>query len=70
MFRLARHVLEDMRSQKHNHGTRFHALTFEDMPSDELMQCFDSAWFSDLERPGVIEELATQVRNIRTMHPD
>ena len=67
MFRLARHVLDDMRSQKHNHGTRFHALTFEDMPSEELMECFDSAWFSDLERPGVIEELATQVRNIRTM---
>ena len=64
MFRMARPVLEAIRSHRHNRGTRFHALTFQDLPSPELMECFDSAWFSDPEHPGD-RKIENQVSSIQ-----
>jgi len=66
MFRMAQPVLDAVRSHRHNQGTRFHVLTFQDIPSQELRDSFDSVWYADPERPGVIEEMADQVRTIRT----
>ena len=66
MFRMAQPVLDAVRSHRHNLGTRFHVLTFQDLPSKELRDSFDSVWYADPDRPGVIEELADQVSKIRT----
>ena len=70
MFRMAQPVLDAVRSHRHNHQTRFHVLTFDEIPSKELRSSFDSVWYSDPKRPGVIEEMADQLRSIRkSTHP-
>lgn len=70
MYRVPRPILEAIRSQQHNRGTRFHALTFNDIPNPEIMECFQTAWFSDPNRPGVIEEIAENIHEIRRGNRD
>ena len=65
MLRMSAGVLDDVRSHQHNHGTRFHALTFQDRPSSELRACFDSVWASNPEDPGIINQIASEIRDIR-----
>lgn len=66
MLRMSQAVLDDVRSHQHNNGTRFHALTFGTHPADSITECFDTVWASDPEQPGIIRELAHQVRDLRT----
>ncbi len=65
MLRMSRSVLDDVQSHQHNHGTRFHALTFQDHPSRTITDCFDTVWASSPDAPGVIAQLAHRTREIR-----
>ena len=65
MFRMARSIVDSIESQRHNHGTRFHALTFQDVPGKSVLDCFDTSWFSDPEKPGSIVSVADHLRTIR-----
>lgn len=65
MLKMSKRVLDGVRSHQHNHDTRFHALTFHNEPSPELLAAFDTVWASDPERPGVLMQLTDRLRQIR-----
>ena len=65
MFRMAQSIVDAVESQRHNQGTRFHALTFQDVPGKSILDCFDTSWFSNPDTPGTIVSVADHLRNIR-----
>ncbi|MEC7948434.1 MAG: VWA domain-containing protein [Myxococcota bacterium] len=69
MLKMSARVLESVTSHRHNHDTRFHALTFHDQPSPELLRCFDTVWASSPDRPGIINQVTAQLDSIRRARP-